>query len=318
MLETQDERSEDRPLVTFALFAYNQEKYIREAVEGALAQTYSPLEIILSDDCSADSTFAVMKDCSEKYKGPHKIVLNRNERNLGIGAHVNKIINLATGHWVIMAAGDDVSFPHRTRTVMALVSNEGDSLGIVHSSATLVSDVGEVIQDTNAGCWYGNPHDPVDFVVKTRTVLGASQCISKTVANYFGDFDPAIWAEDKIYPLRAMLLGKRIHFIEEPLLRYRVGVGVSSSWSRRTGTKRQRLDAAIKSLRRTETLLKQYLKDSEIATSKPLELEASIQKKLVAINHRISVFGSTTTPWLCTKPSAIIEHYKSVFKRAII
>ena len=45
----------DRPLVTFALFAYNQEKYIREAVEGAFAQTYAPLEIILSDDCSTDS-----------------------------------------------------------------------------------------------------------------------------------------------------------------------------------------------------------------------------------------------------------------------
>ena len=44
----------DRPLVTFALFAYNQEQYIREAVEGAFSQTYEPLEIILSDDCSSD------------------------------------------------------------------------------------------------------------------------------------------------------------------------------------------------------------------------------------------------------------------------
>ena len=41
------------PLVTFALFAYNQERYVREAVEGAFAQTYQPLEIILSDDCSS-------------------------------------------------------------------------------------------------------------------------------------------------------------------------------------------------------------------------------------------------------------------------
>jgi len=46
----------DRPLVTFALVAYNQEQYIREAVEGAFAQTYEPLEIILSDDCSSDRT----------------------------------------------------------------------------------------------------------------------------------------------------------------------------------------------------------------------------------------------------------------------
>jgi len=42
----------DRPLVTFALLAYNQEEFIREAVEGAFALTYEQLEIILSDDCS--------------------------------------------------------------------------------------------------------------------------------------------------------------------------------------------------------------------------------------------------------------------------
>lgn len=39
----------EKPLVTFALFAYNQESCIREAVEGALAQDYENLEIILSD-----------------------------------------------------------------------------------------------------------------------------------------------------------------------------------------------------------------------------------------------------------------------------
>jgi glycosyltransferase involved in cell wall biosynthesis len=63
----------DRSLVTFALFAYNQEKYIREAVEGALAQTYEPLEIILSDDCSSDRTFETMREMAATYDGPHQV-----------------------------------------------------------------------------------------------------------------------------------------------------------------------------------------------------------------------------------------------------
>ena len=41
--EEMPDNATDRPLVTFALFAYNQEDYIREAVEGAFAQTYEPL-----------------------------------------------------------------------------------------------------------------------------------------------------------------------------------------------------------------------------------------------------------------------------------
>ena len=66
---------QDRPLVTFALFAYNQEKYIREAVEGTFSQTYEPLEIILSDDCSSDRTFEIMEEMAATYDGPHATLL---------------------------------------------------------------------------------------------------------------------------------------------------------------------------------------------------------------------------------------------------
>jgi cellulose synthase/poly-beta-1,6-N-acetylglucosamine synthase-like glycosyltransferase len=42
---------DNRPLVSFILLTYNQERFVNEAVEGALAQTYTPLEIIISDHC---------------------------------------------------------------------------------------------------------------------------------------------------------------------------------------------------------------------------------------------------------------------------
>jgi cellulose synthase/poly-beta-1,6-N-acetylglucosamine synthase-like glycosyltransferase len=45
-----------RPLISFCLLTYNQAPFIREAIEAALAQTYSPLEIIISDDFSNDNT----------------------------------------------------------------------------------------------------------------------------------------------------------------------------------------------------------------------------------------------------------------------
>ena len=70
---------QERPLVTFALFAYNQEKYIREAVEGTLAQVYDPLQIILSDGCSSDRTFEIIQEIAASYAEPHRLILNRNE-----------------------------------------------------------------------------------------------------------------------------------------------------------------------------------------------------------------------------------------------
>ena len=51
----------ERPLVSFVVLCYNQESFIREAFNSALLQTYSPLEIIVSDDCSTDGTFDVVQ-----------------------------------------------------------------------------------------------------------------------------------------------------------------------------------------------------------------------------------------------------------------
>lgn len=106
--------SPDKPLITFALFGYNQESFIRKAVEGAFSQTYSPLEIILSDDCSTDHTFEIMKEMAAAYSGPHKLLLNRNTKNLGIGHHFSRVMELVTGEIIELAAGDDISLPYRT------------------------------------------------------------------------------------------------------------------------------------------------------------------------------------------------------------
>lgn len=108
------ETPQERPLVTFALFAYNQEKYIREAVEGAFSQTYEPLEIILSDDCSSDRTFEIMQEMAAEYEGLHEVRVRRNQCNLGIADHFNTIVEESNGKFMVVAAGDDISFSERT------------------------------------------------------------------------------------------------------------------------------------------------------------------------------------------------------------
>jgi glycosyltransferase involved in cell wall biosynthesis len=92
--------SVDRPLLTFALFAYNQEQFIAEAVQGALSQTYSPLEIILSDDCSPDRTFEIMQEMASKYNGPNRVIVRRNERNLGLIGHINLVMEIVQGELI--------------------------------------------------------------------------------------------------------------------------------------------------------------------------------------------------------------------------
>lgn len=65
----------ERPLVKFALFAYNQQRFVRKAIAGAFSQTCKPLELILSGDSSTDRTFEIMQEIANDVlslsMGPH-------------------------------------------------------------------------------------------------------------------------------------------------------------------------------------------------------------------------------------------------------
>ena len=138
----------DRPLVTFALFAYNQEQYIREAVEGAFSQTYEPLEIILSDDCSSDRTFEIMQEMSAAYEGPHEVRVRRSIANVGTLAHLLNAAKESKGKIFVVAAGDDISLPERT-AVMAQTMLEASSDQVVASSDDEIFDnEGKVCRST--------------------------------------------------------------------------------------------------------------------------------------------------------------------------
>ncbi len=122
--------TQDRPLVTFALFAYNQEKYIREAVKGAFSQTYEPLEIILSDDCSSDRTYQIMQEMAKAYEGPHEVKVRRRANNLGVALHFDTLIREANGYLFLAAAGDDISDVNRTKYCVLLAEKYRD-IGLI-------------------------------------------------------------------------------------------------------------------------------------------------------------------------------------------
>jgi glycosyltransferase involved in cell wall biosynthesis len=142
--------SPERPLVTFALFAYNQEKYIKSAVEAALAQTYTPLEIIVSDDASSDQTFDICSEVVARYVGPHTVKLNRNPRNVGLASHVNRMLEMSRGELLVMAAGDDVSVPERTEVLVQHWLQAGRPSAVCSSVYILQGDLPAVASNASS------------------------------------------------------------------------------------------------------------------------------------------------------------------------
>lgn len=218
-----DSKRDTKPLITFALFAYKQESFIREAVEGAFSQTYEPLEIILSDDCSPDRTFAIMQEMVAAYQGPHKIFLNRTPGNMGLCGHYNQIIEKATGVYIVSAAGDDVSESNRVEVLWRGLLDTDPQLGCGHSNAQWIDPNGKVL-----GPFYHRIKRPcfdknlLPSEYRPNSV-GCVQIWRRDLHKIFGPFRENV-IEDQVIAFRANFAGT-IRYIDEPLVRYRRVVG---------------------------------------------------------------------------------------------
>jgi glycosyltransferase involved in cell wall biosynthesis len=209
--------------ITFVLLAYNQEKYIAEAIKGALSQTYTPLEIIFSDDCSNDQTFKIIEKIVKNYNGPHKIRLNRNITNIGLISHVNKVNDMCSPGLVIVAAGDDISTSDRTERIVQEWSENPKSTSF-HSSVIKIDSeghLGDAWKTPKAN--FASLKDYMEFSI----IIGATHAWHTDVHKFFGPITTHRAREDRIVAARsAMKFG--VTFIDEPLVHYRTN-GMSNS-----------------------------------------------------------------------------------------
>ena len=140
-----DERQEalSGPRVSVLMSVYNGARYLREAVDSILDQTFTDFEFIIVNDGSTDDTETIM----QSYDDP-RIVLVSNERNLGLAGSLNRGLELARGEYVARQDADDRSFPARlAKQVVYLDSHP--SITFVGTDASFIDTVGQVIKHTS-------------------------------------------------------------------------------------------------------------------------------------------------------------------------
>ena len=92
------------PAVSIGMPVYNGEKYIREALDSLLAQTFTDFELIISDNCSIDDTSQICREYAAK---DSRIRYVRQDQNLGPGANFEFVLQEASGEFFMWAAHDD-------------------------------------------------------------------------------------------------------------------------------------------------------------------------------------------------------------------
>lgn len=124
------------PTVSVLMPAYNVEKYIGEAIESILNQTYKDFEFIIIDDCSTDNTWKIIQTYANTDK---RIRIFRNNLNLKICACLNIGINNARGRYIARMDGDDWSMPDRLEKQLNFLK-KNESIGIVGGSVFICNE----------------------------------------------------------------------------------------------------------------------------------------------------------------------------------
>lgn len=104
------------PRISVILPVYNCEKYINETIQSVIDQTFQDFELLIIDDCSTDSTVAIIKSFND-----HRIQLIRKEKNTGYTNSLNYAVSIAKGEYVARMDGDDICLPKRFEKQVAFL-----------------------------------------------------------------------------------------------------------------------------------------------------------------------------------------------------
>lgn len=125
------------PKISIITPAYNCEKYLGEAVESVLKQTWEDWELLIIDDCSKDKTYECMQKLARQDK---RIRVFQNEHNSGSAATRNYGVQQATGEWVAFLDSDDLWREEKLEKQMAVIEKNPEASFLFTGSAFIEDD----------------------------------------------------------------------------------------------------------------------------------------------------------------------------------
>lgn len=127
------------PRISVVMSVYNGEKYLREAIESILRQTFTDFEFIIVNDGSTDSSLEIIQSYPDE-----RIRLINNEKNIGLTKSLNKALKLAGGEYIARQDADDISLPNRFEEQMKYFEEHPET-ALLGTSFYRIGRDGEVI-----------------------------------------------------------------------------------------------------------------------------------------------------------------------------
>lgn len=214
------------PRISIIVSTYNGRKYLRQALGSLLSQSFTDFELIVVDDASIDATWGTLQNIDDQ-----RLVLFRNDENLGIGASLNRALQVATGEFIAVQDHDDLSMPNRFQEQVEFLQS--------HRDVALVGSPGWVINENGLriSTWRV-PHQDIDLkweILINEPFLHTSVMFRRNVIEHIGGYstNPTYrFAED--YELISRITADfRVANLSDPLVCWRQHCSSASDSNRR-------------------------------------------------------------------------------------
>ena len=200
------------PKVSVIMSAYNVEKYLREAIDSILNQTFKDFEFIIVNAGSTDGSQAILNS----YHDPRMVIIN--VQNIGRSEARNKAIKISKGEYVAIMDADDISLPERLERQVKFLDYH-KNIALVGSSFFLINESGKIV-DINKVLTESDEIKerlPIANTFGHSTVMLRKRCL-ESVGGYREEL---IGAEDYDLYLR-LSESFRMANLKEPLCKWRI------------------------------------------------------------------------------------------------
>ena len=190
------------PVVTVICICYNQARFVKEAIDSVLAQTYPNVQLVIVDDASTDNSVEVVRKCLRDFPAIKFLPLPINSGNCKA---FNSGLAHAEGKYVIDLAADDVLLPERVTEGVAALEEAGDSYGVSFSDACWMAADGKPLFKHSDKF----PHDTIPqgdvykYLISRFFICSPTMMFKASVIRSLGGYDESLRYEDFDFWIRS-------------------------------------------------------------------------------------------------------------------
>ena len=248
------------PLVSICIPTYNGEQYLEAALQSAINQTYTNIEILIVDDCSTDNTRAIINTL---YQSDGRIKLITNTKNVGLVRNWSNCIAEASGQWIKFLFQDDLLEPTCVATMLNACRANNTEFAICNRTFILEQGISDSLKITFSKKIYTLPelfdnrkYTPIESATLLKTfitqnILGEPICLlfSKKIYNTVNGFNYKMKQLVDYHFTLKLILNNNVAIVTEPLVNFRVH---NTSTSSKNEAAQNEKTTIIKNIQATE------------------------------------------------------------------